>query len=48
MIMVSHDNKQVLFSNGDENLVLEVMENGKYFNQRKMKQLKNKRVRFIT
>lgn len=31
-LMVSHDNKQIVFVNGEENSVLEVMDNGKYYN----------------
>lgn len=31
-LMVSHDNKQVVFTNGQENSVLEVMDGGKYYN----------------
>ena len=46
-LMVSHDNKQVVFTNGEENSVLEVMDGGKYYNQRKLKHLKTKQVRFI-
>ena len=45
--MVSHDNQQVVFTNGYENSVLEVMEGGKYYNQRKLKHLKNKKVRHV-
>jgi hypothetical protein len=44
-LVVSHDNRQVLFVNGLENSVLEVMDG--YYNQRKLKHLKNKIVRHI-
>ena len=46
-LMVSHDNQQVVFTNGYENSVLEVMDEGKYYNQRKLKHLKNKKVRHV-
>ena len=46
-LMISHDNLQVVFVNGTENSVLEIMDGGKFYNQRKLKHLKNKQVRFI-